>query len=229
MTYLLSAHAQGTPGWFADRAGRATGSMADAVTAKGKTKGTEAVTRRNYRYQLACERLTGKPVMSDFTNRHMDRGREQEPMARKSYETAMGVSVQEVGFAYWADRLIGCSVDGLVGQDGFIEAKCPLPAIHVEYLERNRVPPAYVSQVTHNFVVTGAAFCDFITYCAELPPALQLGVVRVERAAAGIDEYEAALTAFLDEVEALTNHLREMTLKARRPLASLADSFEVMV
>lgn len=227
--FLLSAHEQGTPGWFKDRAGRATGSMADAVFAKGKDN-TEAVTRRNYRYQLACERLTGRPAISDFANRHTDRGNEQEPYARAVYELALDLSVKRAGFAYWPGLAIGCSVDGFVThsqRQGFIEIKCPLPAIHVEYLEKDRVPPIYKKQILHNMLVTGCEFCDFISYNDELPEPLQLCVVRVEQheLQAEIDEYEAALMQFLTDVDELTGHLRVMA--AHRP-RFLIDQFEVL-
>jgi hypothetical protein len=219
--YLLSPHEQGTPGWYLDRAGRATGSMADAVCAQGRGSG-EAVTRRNYRYQLACERLTGRPQESGFTNAHMERGKELEPLARALYEQTTGALVRTAGFAFWPTLPIGCSVDGFVGGSameapaGFVEIKCPLPAIHIEYLEANRVPPAYVKQILHNLLVTGAAWCDFVSFNRDMPPELQLFVYRVERTAVALDiaTYEAELRKFLGKVDHLTNHLRD--LGARR-------------
>jgi putative phage-type endonuclease len=211
--YLLSPHEQGTPGWFADRAGRVTGSKAEAVCAQGRGTG-EATTRRNYRYQLACERLTGRPVVDDYTNAHMERGREFEAVARAAYEAATGRTVTLAGFAHWPDLPIGCSVDGFVeGGAGIVEIKCPLPAIHVEYLEANRVPPAYVKQVLHNMLVTGATFCDFVSYNKELPAELQLFVYREERAWAAdlLKAYESQLRTFLRDVDDLVQHLNGLT------------------
>ena len=72
---IISEHEQRTPKWFADRLGKATGSNASAILAKGKTKGSESTTRRNYRFQLALERITNQSNESDFTNSHMQRGR----------------------------------------------------------------------------------------------------------------------------------------------------------
>jgi hypothetical protein len=220
-SYLLSPHEQGTPGWLLDRAGRATGSMADAVCAQGRSG--EAVTRRNYRYQLACERLTGRPQESGYSNAHMERGRELEPLARAAYENATGSLVRTAGFAYWPTLPIGCSVDGFVGGHaheapaGFVEIKCPLPAIHIDYLEANRVPPAYVKQILHNLLVTGCSWCDFVSFNKEFPPELQLFIFRAERSRLALDiaTYESELRKFLAEVEALTHHLSELGSRRR--------------
>jgi hypothetical protein len=222
LPYLLSPHEQGSVGWFADRAGRVTGSMADAVTAEGR-KGGEAVTRRNYRYQLACERLTGRPILSDFTNSHMERGRALEGEARQRYEQATGALVRQAGFAYWSELPIGCSVDGFVGENGFVEIKCPLPAIHIDYLEANRVPPNYVRQVLHNMLVTQADFCDFISFNKELPEDLQLFVYRAERSVLAQDlrTYRSLLEEFLREVDVLTKHLSHLG-QTRKPNVATA-------
>jgi hypothetical protein len=212
MIYQLSSYEQGTPGWFADRAGRATGSMAEAVCAHGRD-GKEAVTRRNYRYRLACERLTGRPQMDDYTNAHIERGRELEAVARAEYERVTGRAVRVAGFAYWDALPIGCSVDGFVEPAGFIEIKCPLASIHVEYLEANRIPPQYMRQVLHNMLVTGSQFCDFVSYNKELPADLQLFVYREERAwvADLLKAYEGELHRFLGEVDHLVKHLESLT------------------
>ena len=50
---------QGSPEWFAVRCGRATASRFSDVLAT--IKSGEAASRRNYKAQLVCERLTGVP------------------------------------------------------------------------------------------------------------------------------------------------------------------------
>ena len=86
MTLIISNNAQGTPEWFKDRLGKATGSKASVICSKGRTKVTESTTRENYRYQLALERINGVSGEVEFTNRHIERGKELEEWARKSYE-----------------------------------------------------------------------------------------------------------------------------------------------
>jgi hypothetical protein len=209
--YLLSPHEQGTPEWYADRVGKVTGSKADCVKAEGKTKGTEATTRRNYRIQIVTERLTGVSQEEDgYQSRDMLAGKEQEPFGRMKMEAETGLIVEEAGFAYMPDLPIGCSVDGFVdGRRGIVEGKCPKSATHIAYLQANRLPPEYVWQVTHNAYVTDAEFAYFFSYDPRLPENLQLLVVRIERAELPIKEYEAKLMQFLSECDALEQQLRK--------------------
>ena len=91
---------QGSPEWFELRRGLATGSHFAEVMAEGKGK-TEAVTRRNYRMKLALEIVTGKVLSNVYgfsSNKHTERGKELEPIARMLYESATGEIVQEVDF-----------------------------------------------------------------------------------------------------------------------------------
>ncbi len=209
---IISNHEQGTPEWFADRLGKATGSNASAVTAKGKTKGTEATTRRNYRFQLALERITGKPTEAMYKNSHMERGNELERFARMAHEIETGEMVEEAGFCYQDGTMFGCSVDGFMqGREGIAEYKCPMSAIHYGYMQENKVPNEYKSQVIHNLLTTGAKFCDFVSYCETMPEKLKVFVYRYEPTQSELDEYQDELNQFLVDVEKLT---QEIELKA---------------
>jgi hypothetical protein len=199
--YILCDQPQGTIEWKCSRAGRATGSKASAILAK--IKSGEAATRADYRIQLALERLLGEPCDDEFTSRDIQNGIEREPFARMAYEERTGLLAQEAGFAYWETLMIGCSVDGFVedrGRKGFIEIKCPKSKTHLDYITKNRVPPEYVGQVTHNFFVTGAEFCDFISFDPKMPEKLQLFVFRQERDEEALKAYEIELRQFLIEV-----------------------------
>jgi hypothetical protein len=210
--YILSEHAQGTAEWKADRAGRASGSKASAVQAKGKGN-AEASTRADYRIQLALERLLGEPCDDDFTSRDIQNGIEREPFARMAFEARTGLFVQEAGFAYWEKLMIGCSVDGFTEENrrnGFVEIKCPKSKTHLEYLTDKRLPPTYRHQVLHNFLVTGCDFADFISFDPKMPEKLQLFVFRVERNEEEIREYEIQLRQFLMEVDATHQQLALM-------------------
>ena len=77
---------------------------------------------------------------------------------------------------------VGCSPDGLVGEDGGIEGKCPNPATHPSYLELVDTPPSeYRWQVQGSMLVTGRPWWDFVSYHPDFPDELQLHVVRVKR------------------------------------------------
>jgi predicted phage-related endonuclease len=206
--FILSPHAQGTEEWLADRLGKATGSNADCVIAKGRGN-AESTTRRNYLHGLACERLTGKSAANTYKSRRMEHGTEQEPFARMEYEARTGAMVEEAGFAYLPTIPAGCSVDGFIDdRKGIIECKAPLPAIHLSYMARKDCPPEYVPQITHEFWVTGAEYCDFISYCPDMPEKLQLHVLRISRDEKAVKAYEVELLVFLGEVAALEADLR---------------------
>lgn len=207
---IISNHQQGTPEWLSDRIGLATGSKADVITAKGRTKGSESTQRRNYRFQLALERITGKSCEKHFTNDHMERGKELEKFARMAYEIKTGEIVEEVGFCISEDNYgYGCSVDGFVeDRKGIVEIKCPIPAIHYEYIENNNVPMDYINQIIHNMIVTGAEYCDFISYNEDMPDKLRLFVFRFIPTEDQIDEYSKELVKFLEEVNKLTEEIK---------------------
>jgi predicted phage-related endonuclease len=208
---IICEHPQGTPEWLADRAGRATGSRAKDILAK--IKSGEAAERRNYRTQLVTERLTGQPQEGGFVSKEMQWGTDHEPFARMAYESKTGNLVTEMGFIYLPSIMAGCSLDGLLeenGKTGIFEAKCPISATHVEYLTAGKLPPKYKPQILHNVYVTGADFADFVSYDPRMPEGLHLFVVRWERDEAEMKEYEAELKLFLGEVDALHKKLSEL-------------------
>lgn len=196
--------------WYAARAGRATGSRAAAVLAK--IKSGEAAARRDYRLQLATERLTGAPQENGFVSAEMQRGIDLEPAASAAYEIETGEIVRSVGFASMVEYLAGCSPDGLI-DGGLVGFKCPKSTTHVEYLKCNRVPPEYVPQVTHElWVVDDAEFYDFVSYDDRLPAGLQLLVVRAYRSEFKneLAAYEAELLKFLGEVDQEVEALKKL-------------------
>lgn len=208
--YILSEHAQGTDGWKAARAGKATGSRAGDILAKIKTG--EAAARRDYRVQLVTERLTGAPAADGFVSKEMQWGTEQEPFARMAYEIATSAIVKEAGFAYLPEIAAGCSVDGFIddgGVMGLLECKCPKSATHIGYLQAGKLPSTYEPQILHNMWVTGAEFADFVSFDPRLPENLQLFRIRVVRDEAKIKAHEAEVMLFLSEVADLETQLRK--------------------
>jgi hypothetical protein len=200
---------QRSPEWFAARLGRLTGSRAKDMLAT--IKNGEAAARRDLRTQLVVERLTGRLQEDAYINAEMQRGVDLEPMARDAYERRTGCFMQATGFLAHTEHLAGCSLDGHVGDfDGIVELKCPKSATHLRYLRSMTVPVEHMPQITHNLWITGARWCDFVSFDDRFPEPLQLFVTRVERLDPVIAGYEKEALAFLREVETECEALRTM-------------------
>ena len=196
---------QGTPEWLAERSGKVTASMISNVLMDPKTAGY-----RDYQAQLVAEILTGKPQGSDFTNAAMQFGTETEPLARSAYEAETGFSVDEVGFCQHPSiERAGASPDGLVGNSGLVEIKCPKVATHLAYLIADVVPAAYKNQIMWQMAVTGRDWCDFVSFRPDLPEHLQLFIIRFKRDPARILELETAVINFLDGVDKMLSKLKK--------------------
>lgn len=214
MRFEIVSAEQRSQEWRSARAGRATGSCASNVMAKIKTG--EAAARRDYRMQLAIERITGQPIEDDgWKSKDMQRGIELESTALAMYEAYSGSIVRRTGFLKMTEVMAGCSLDGDVDDfKGIVESKCPKPAIHVEYIRTRSIPVAYRFQVIHNMWVSGAQFCDFVSYCALMPEGLQYLCIRFPRDEAAIAEYEKELTKFLSEVATEADELLKLKAAA---------------
>lgn len=198
---------QGTPEWFAARAGKVTASRVADVIAKTKTG--PSASRANYLAELLCERLTGL-CEPGFTSAPMQWGKDQEPFARQAYEFRKGVEVYEVGFVDHLEiAMSGASPDGYVGEDGLIEIKCPNTATHLDTLLNGGVPGKYVTQIQWQLACTGRAWCDFVSFDPRLPAELQLHIERVPRDVSMILDLEGEVTGFLRELDAKVAQLRQ--------------------
>ena len=199
---------QRTEEWFATRAGKVTASRVADVIAK--TKSGYSASRANYLAQLVAERLTGKPQES-FSNAAMEWGTSQEPYARAAYESKASVLVDEVGFVeHPSITLSGASPDGLVGSDGLCEIKCPNTATHLDYLLAKGVPAKYKPQMAWQLACTEREWCDFVYFDPRLPEHHQLFVVRYIPEDGYIQELEAEVSKFLDEVQETINKLENL-------------------
>lgn len=187
--------------WFAARCGRLTGSAASAMFAKGRGN-DEAAARRDLRTKLAIERLTGVPQEDDYQNADMRRGVELEPEAFGAYEAAAGEMLDRTGFLSHNEMLIGCSLDGHVGDfEGIVELKVPRSANHLRYLRTGGVPAEHKVQITHNLYVSGAKWCDFVSYDPRFPEPLRLFRARVFAKGDEMQSYALVVSSFLTEVE----------------------------
>lgn len=191
---------QGSPEWFAARLGKVTASRVADLTAT--TKAGWGASRKNYLAELVAERLTGVSA-AGFTNAAMQWGTETEPQARAAYEFFHDAEVEQVGFVVHPHILMaGASPDGLIGDDGLIEIKCPNTSTHIDTLLGAEVPTKYLTQMQFQMACTGRQWCDFVSFDPRMPENLRLFTRRVLRDADVIDALENAVRIFLVELEA---------------------------
>lgn len=199
---------QRSPEWFTARLGKVTASKINDVMATLKS-GKEAAGRKDYRAQLVVERLTGQPVEC-YVNGAMAWGTEHEQDARASYEFITGNTVEEVGFIdHPTIPMSGASPDGLIGEDGLTEIKCPNTATHIGYLLSGKAPAKHIKQMQWQMECTGRNWCDFVSYDPRMPIDLQLFIVRVERDEELTIDIVAAVESLLIEAEQVINDLAQ--------------------
>lgn len=197
---------QGTDEWRAARAGSLGASqIGDALA---KTKSGWGASRANLRSRLVTERLTGRPEESYVTPAMM-RGTELEPQARAMYAFKRDCSVEEVGLV--KHPIIGwthCSPDGLIDEDGMVEIKCCGATRHIELLTGSAPEDRYVKQCLWQLACTGREYVDLAYFHPDMPAAIQLHVIRIERDDDAITELEDEVSKFLAEVDATVTDLR---------------------
>lgn len=195
----MSEIEQGSAEWFAQRLGRVTASRLGDVLARTRTG--YGASRDAYMGELIVERLTGAPI-ERFQSAAMRAGTETEPQARAAYSFLRGVPVEKVGFVpHPRIALSGASPDGLVGDDGLVEIKCPLVHTHVETLLGAAVPAKYVAQMQWQMECTGREWCDWVSFCPAMPAGMDLFVVRGERDDVYLKAAEVEVIKFLAELD----------------------------
>jgi putative phage-type endonuclease len=195
----IEAVQQGTEAWHQLRLGKVTASRVADLLAKTKTG--PSASRGNYLIELALQRVT-KTIEESYTNAAMEWGTQTEPQARVAYEVKTGNFVDQVAFIdHHTIAGFGCSPDGIVAADGLIEIKCPNSATHWSYIKANEPPNKYFIQMQAQMAVTGAKWCDFVSFDPRMPERSQLLVVRVMRDPEYILYMEAEISSFLKEVE----------------------------
>lgn len=201
--------------WFAARLGCVTASRVKDVMASGRG-GAPSATRKNYMMELLCERLTGQSGGADLSrNAAVQRGVELEPFACMAYEADKGLMVVETGLVMHPTIAgFGASPDGLVGDDGVLEIKCPNTATHIATMQSERHDPQYEWQMLAQMACTGRAWADFVSYDDRLPEQLQYVCHRFERDFKRIREMEAEIKAFLEELSELEKEMRERMKEA---------------
>lgn len=190
---------QGSPEWFAQRLGRITASNFGALmtlprSKKDREAGLISETARTYLVKKVSEVLTG--MSKEFTTQSMEWGSEIEDEARKIYELENMVEVKQIGFAILeSNPIVGGSPDGLVGDDGIIEIKCPDSNTFTGYLLGDSIVKGYMAQIQGNLWILDRLWCDFIVYDPRvIREDLRIHIMRVNRD----DEYISKIAQAVD-------------------------------
>ena len=192
---------QGTPEWMAFRAGLPTASKFSEIIT---TKGEPSKSRTKYLHQLAGERITGSKEES-YQSAAMSRGIEMEAEARSLFCMVHDAEVQEVGLCIEDDGRWGCSPDGLIGDDGGIEIKCPQLATQVDYLLSNKIPSTYYQQVQGSMFVTGRDYWWFVSYY----PGMKSLMIKATPDVKFHTALQSELIRFSEELESIVKILQE--------------------
>lgn len=170
---------QGSDEWHQARCGLLTASEVKHILTPTLKVANNDKTRAHV-WELAAQRIS-QYVEPQYINDAMLRGHEDEILARGLY-AANFAPVTETGFVTndeWGFTL-GCSPDGLVGDDGIIEVKSRIQKYQVQTIvEEYRdggIPAEFVLQVQSAMLVTGRKWCDFLSYSGGLP----MACIRVE-------------------------------------------------
>lgn len=185
---------QGSEEWFKARLGIPTASrFKDIVT---PAKGDKSTSYKKYMYELIAEKLT-KEKEDFYKNEWMERGNEIEPLARSSYEFLHEVEVREVGIIVNSNHTIGASPDGLIGDAGGLEIKCPKPSTVVKYMIDNCLPLEYKTQVMGNLWLSEREWWDFLAF----HPSMDFFEIRVYRDEKYIKQMSQHINDFVDEMQ----------------------------
>lgn len=195
--------------WFAQRAGKFTGSRFVDVMARNKRTQEPLKAYHDLIWQVVVERMTGQPV-EGATGYALQWGQDVEPFAREAYELETGSSVVESEFILHPQfPFAGCSPDGLIGEDKGLEMKCPKSsAVHLERFI-DGVPEEYIPQIQGCMWVTGRKSWDFVSFDPRMPESHRLLIIPVARD----DEFIEKLEKTVLEAEARAQELQDQIMK----------------
>jgi predicted phage-related endonuclease len=200
---------QGTPEWLKARIGNVTGSRVRDVLSVLKSGKGSTQKRKDYMVDLLTERLTGRAI-EHYVTPAMEWGITTEPHARAAYEAITGNDVDLVGI--YAHPTIECftdSPDGIVGEDGVVEFKCPTTSTHIDWIIEDVLPAEYEPQLLSHLACSGRAWVDFMSFDPRLPPRDQYFLKRLERkdCTDKIAAMEAGVIQFLAELQEMMGKL----------------------
>src|SRR4029077_2489364 len=140
-----------------------------------------------YRAEKVLERISGKSQENNYQSGAMLAGIEREAQARIAYEFEKNCTVEDIGIIpHPAIEWAAASPDGLVGEHGLTEVKCPEASAYLDALLGRDIPQKYADQMQWQLACSGRLWCDYVVYREDLP----LVVKRVARDNKRIAEIE---------------------------------------
>lgn len=190
---------------------------AEAVTKalRGEPYEVPSDVSNRYAADLSIERISGKPYGEPPKTWLLKRGHEMERLARLAYEARTNYMVTESGLVLTDDNLFGYSTDGLVGDVGLIEVKCPIDSLKIAHIRETGDIAEYLHQIQGGLWITGRRWCDFVMYVPDLENAhTDLYIKRVHRNDKFIDDMVLKLAAFNSRVNAFETTFRMIEKEA---------------
>ena len=202
---IIETCEQGSEEWLSMRLGKVTASRVSDVMSKGRGSAPSKLSE-TYMIELIAEILTGKSKPF-FENDAMRWGTETEPQARAMYSVNNNfVDVVEVAFVEHNSQ-IGISPDGLVGDDGLFEAKCPNTTTQLKRALSNDYSADYKAQIQMQLWVTDRDWCDFVSFDPRLDCEAGYLQQRVMRDEEYIEEMKIKVYAFVEKMNELIKQL----------------------
>jgi len=202
---IIETCEQGSIEWLSLRLGKITASRVKDVLTKGR--GTSpSKTSESYMMELIAEILTGnsKPF---FENDAMRWGTETEPQARAMYAVNNDfVDVKEVAFVEHNEQ-IGISPDGLIGDYGLLEIKCPNTTTQLKRALSDDYSADYKAQIQMQLWISEREWCDFLSFDPRLECSAGYLQQRVFRDEEYIEEMKVKVYAFVKKMNELINIL----------------------
>ena len=199
---------QGTEEWLTARIGVLTASLFSTALDVLKS-GKPSKAAEDLAFDIAHEAVSRAKAGTVFATPAMARGSELEPLARAAYEGKTGAFVDECGLILSDDGRLGYSPDGLIGNDGLIEIKCPSNSRKISTIWLTGDVSEYIHQMQGGMMLTGRKWCDFIMFDPSLEPVNKhLYIKRIERDDAFIEDMRSKLTEFLSVVDSHVDFLR---------------------
>lgn len=198
---ILENLEQGGEDWHECRLEVVTASRFKDVLAKGK-----GLTRASYMRELAAEAITGEKQES-YNNSAMQHGTDTESQARSMYELMSYNDVEQIGFIKHDKINAGASPDGLIGNDGLVEIKCPKTTTQIDTYLRGKMPTGHIPQVQGQMWVSERLWCDFVSFDPRINGKSGYFCERIYRDDEYINALETAVIEFNKELSALIEKL----------------------
>lgn len=192
--------------WYELRKGKFTASdFGDLMPSSRQKPGEWDKTQMGIIYRVAAERMTGQAISGGFVSQAMQHGIDTEEEARFAYELETGAEVRQVGFIE-LDEWIGCSPDGLIGEPGGLEIKCPNSDTHLRYLFNHEdLKVDYYWQCIGAMLCSGREWWDLMSFDPRFKDETKQSVrLRIERSAADIAKLIGRLDCAVKEVKKIT-------------------------